>query len=190
MGGMIAQELALLAPERIRQLVLVSTTGRADPHLAAIFELWARLAELGIPAEVRHRTTMLWCLGARATAESSRARAYLRSKASADRPADYAIQARACAGHDALRRLSGLRIPTLVVAGTDDRLTPASHAEELARAIPGSRLLYIPGAGHLPYLEAPAAFETGVLEFLTDKSNGASPESEEKPTCPNASMIS
>ena len=49
MGGMIAQELALLAPERVSSLVLVSTTGRADRHLASIFELWAHMAETRVP---------------------------------------------------------------------------------------------------------------------------------------------
>ena len=185
LGGMVAQELALLAPERIWRLVLVSTTGRADPHLAEVFRLWARMAELRIPADVRHRSAMLWCLGSRALAESPRTAAYLRAKARTDRPKDYALQARACAEHDALDRLRALRIPTLVVAGTDDRLTPPSHAETLAGAIPGARLLYIPGAGHLPYLEAPEEFERGVLPFLETPSRA-----EEDPACPSASTPS
>ena len=190
MGGMIAQELALLAPERVSRLVLVSTTAQTDPHLAEVFELWARMAELGVPAEVRHRTTMLWCLGARAVADSDRARAYLRGKTITDRPADYALQARACAQHDALGRLPGLRVPTLVVAGTDDRLTPSRHADGLARAIPSARLLYIADVGHFPYVEAPQEFQKGVLEFLHEKSNGTSPEPEEDPSCPDVSMLS
>jgi pimeloyl-ACP methyl ester carboxylesterase len=181
MGGMIAQELALLAPERVSRLVLVSTTAQADPHLAEVFELWAHMAELGVPATVRHRSTMLWCLGAKAVAQSERVRAYLDGKTNTDRPGDYALQARACAKHDALERLPGLRVPTLVVAGTDDRLTPAAHAERLAGAIPSARLLYIADAGHFPYVEAPQAFKKGVLEFLREESNGTSPELEENP---------
>jgi len=167
MGGMIAQELALAAPERVRRLVLVSTSGRCDPHLSEVFLLWARMAELGVPPEIRHKSSMLWCLGADTLADPVRRRAYLASKYSGDRPADYALQSRACAAHDALERLGALRQPTLVVAGGDDRLTPRAHADALAKAIPGAELEVIPGAGHLPYLESPDRFDERVLAFLT-----------------------
>jgi pimeloyl-ACP methyl ester carboxylesterase len=187
MGGMIAQELALLAPERVSRLVLVSTTARTDPHLAEVFRLWAHMAELGLPATVRHRSAMLWCLGARALAESPRAASYLRAKARADRPKDYALQARACSEHDVLERLHGITSPTLVVSGTDDRLTPSDHAKGLSAGIKDARLLYIPEAGHLPYLEAPEEFERGVLSFL----GAAGPtRAEEDPVCPSISMPS
>ncbi len=166
MGGMIAQELALLAPERIGRLVLVSTTARPDGHLQAIFRLWARMAESGLPAEVRHQSSMLWCLGSQSLATNARLRAYLGAKRSADRPRDYAFQAHACARHDTLERLPALRTRTLVVSGTDDRLTPPWHAEVLAKAIRGAELSYIPGAGHLPYLETPELFARVVLGYL------------------------
>ena len=190
MGGMIAQELALLAPERISRLVLVSTTPRVDRHLAEVFRLWARMADLGVPADVRHKSAMLWCLGSAALERCERTRAYLRAKASSDRPADYAHQARACAGHDALDRLPALRIPTLVVAGADDRLTPVCHAERLAGAIPGARLTVLPETGHLPYVEASEQFARDVLEFLANEApRTAAPYEEERP-CPTASTLS
>jgi pimeloyl-ACP methyl ester carboxylesterase len=166
MGGMVAQEIALSAPERVERLVLVSTCARSDPHLAEVFLLWARMAELGVPAEVRHRSSMLWCLGAGALSDAARRRAYLVAKREGDRPSDYAVQARACASHDALDRLGRLRVPTLVLAGGDDRLTPPALAEQLARAIPGAEIDVVPDAGHLPYLETPEAFRKTVLEFL------------------------
>ena len=184
MGGMIAQELALLAPERVERLVLVSTTGRADPHLASVFDLWAQMAESGVAAGIRHRNALLWCLGRESLARSADVEAYLRARRGADRPLDYARQARACAEYDSLARLDRIVCPTLVVAGEDDRLTPAPHAEALAGAIRGARLCSIPGAGHLPYLEAPALFTSVVLDFLS----GVSPK--ETTTCPNAWMRS
>jgi pimeloyl-ACP methyl ester carboxylesterase len=179
MGGMIAQELALLAPERVERLVLVSTTGRCDPHLASVFRLWAQMAEAEVPAEIRHRSSMLWCLGADALADPARAELYLGTKRTGDRPKDYALAARACAEHDALGRLADLGrrhpIPTLVVAGADDRLTPLAHGHALAGAIPGAALEIIPRAGHLPYLEAPAEFDRAVLGFLQQSTEEASP---------------
>jgi len=166
MGGMIAQEMALRAPERISRLVLVSTSARCDPHLASVFELWAEMAEQRVSPAVRYRSSLLWCLGRRALEDAAHVRAYLQWKERSDRPDDYAIQARACARHDALERLDALRVPTLVVGGTDDRLTPPAHAEALAKAIPGAELALLPGAGHLPYLEVPEAFASLVLDYL------------------------
>ncbi|MFQ5512910.1 MAG: alpha/beta fold hydrolase [Myxococcota bacterium] len=172
MGGMIAQELALLAPDRVRRLILVSTCARVDAHLTRVFRLWARMARSGVPLELRHESSMLWCLGHESLASSARVRAYLQTRGSADRPRDYARQAEACAQHDALDRLHALQVPTLVVAGTDDRLMPAWHAETLAKAIPGAQLGRVPGAGHLPYLEQPELFARCVLRFLGGEGAG------------------
>jgi pimeloyl-ACP methyl ester carboxylesterase len=167
MGGMIAQEIALAAPARVERLVLVSTCARSDPHLAEVFRLWARMAELRVPAEIRHKSSMLWCLGAGSLSSEASRRAYLVAKREGDRPADYAVQARACASHDALDRLGTLRVPTLVVGGGDDRLTPPALAEQLAKAIVSAELEIVPDAGHLTYLETPEKFQGTVLEFLS-----------------------
>ena len=169
MGGMIAQELALLAPERIERLVLVSTSGRADAHLASVFRSWAELAEQGVAPELRHKSSLLWCLGSEALERDERVRAYLHARSRTDRPADYARQTRACAAHDRLADLSRVTVPTLVVTGSDDRLMPACHAQALAAAIPGARLASVPGAGHLAYLEKPDLFADLVLGFLEEK---------------------
>lgn len=166
MGGMIAQELALLAPDRVSRLVLAGTTGRVDRHLAEVFLSWARMAESGVSQAIRHESSMLWCLGGQALDTHGPASHYLRLRSRCDRPLDYARQARACAAHDALDRLGAIRCPTLVMAGADDRLTPLRHARELAAAIPDAAMTAIPGAGHLAYLEAPDRFAARVLTFL------------------------
>ncbi len=166
MGGMIAQELALLAPERVSRLVLACTAGRSDPPLAATFRLWSRMAAEGVSPELRHQTSMAWCLGQEFRRDESRARAYLHVKGAADRPRDYALQAEACAEHDALERIGRVCVPTLVISGTADLLTPPRYARELAGAIPKASLCLIPGAGHLAYLEKPERFAREVLDFL------------------------
>ena len=65
---------------------------------------------------------------------------------------------------DLLPTLAGL--PTLVVVGEDDQLTPPPLARAIAEAIPGARLEAIPGAGHLPPVERPTATTQALLEFL------------------------
>jgi 3-oxoadipate enol-lactonase len=62
---------------------------------------------------------------------------------------------------------SQVAVPTLVVVGADDRLTPPAMAKSIADAIPGARFVVIPAAGHLSNIEQPTAFNDAVLGFLT-----------------------
>jgi pimeloyl-ACP methyl ester carboxylesterase len=57
-------------------------------------------------------------------------------------------------------------VPTLVVCGEEDVLTPPADARRLAQGIAGSRLEILPGSGHLPSLEVPEAFTRAVRTFL------------------------
>jgi 3-oxoadipate enol-lactonase len=59
-------------------------------------------------------------------------------------------------------------VPTLVLVGEEDTLTPPSEARYLASAIPDSRLLIVPDAGHMSSLENPKAFNTALLGFLAE----------------------
>ena len=65
---------------------------------------------------------------------------------------------------DLLPTLAGL--PTLVLVGEDDALTPPDQARALADAIPGARLSIVPGAGHLPPVERPEATTRALREFV------------------------
>ncbi len=63
--------------------------------------------------------------------------------------------------------VSLIRRPVQIIVGADDRLTPPAISRKMAEGIPGARLLEIPDAGHLSNLEAPAAFNACLREFLT-----------------------
>jgi 3-oxoadipate enol-lactonase len=58
-------------------------------------------------------------------------------------------------------------LPSLVIVGQEDTLTPPDRARAMAQAIPGARLEIIPGAGHLPSVEQPAAVTRSLREFLS-----------------------
>jgi pimeloyl-ACP methyl ester carboxylesterase len=66
--------------------------------------------------------------------------------------------------------LGGIRVPTLVVVGRDDVFTPVSDARYLHERIPGSRLVVIEGAAHLPNLERPADFNRALAGLLAEVS--------------------
>jgi len=67
---------------------------------------------------------------------------------------------------DSTDLLPTIDVPTLVLVGEEDATTPVSEAEFLQRTIPDARLVVLPGAGHLPNLEAPEAFNRALVHFL------------------------
>ena len=72
----------------------------------------------------------------------------------------------ACSVFDVRARLGDLRLPTVVVSGAEDRMTPAALGEELARSIPDARRVVIEGAGHMVMLEKPAEVEAALRGML------------------------
>ena len=67
---------------------------------------------------------------------------------------------------DSTPTLATVTVPTLVVVGNDDQLTPPALARELAAGIPGARLVVVPDAGHLAPVEQPAALSAALRSFL------------------------
>ncbi|OFX13088.1 MAG: hypothetical protein A2V59_09365 [Armatimonadetes bacterium RBG_19FT_COMBO_69_19] len=72
----------------------------------------------------------------------------------------------ACSVFDVRARLGDLRVPTVVVCGAEDRMTPPALGEELARSIPDARRVVIEGAGHMLMLEKPDEVEVALREML------------------------
>jgi pimeloyl-ACP methyl ester carboxylesterase len=59
-------------------------------------------------------------------------------------------------------------VPTLLIAGERDQAAPLKTMQRMAETIAGSRLVVIPGAGHMVHLERPAEFRAALLPFLAD----------------------
>jgi len=74
--------------------------------------------------------------------------------------------------HELENLVANIRVPTLVIAGSEDPLVPPAEAEALARLIPGSQLNFIPKAGHLVAVDQAAAFNEVVRNWLAWGSNG------------------
>lgn len=156
MGGAIAQWLALYTPQRVRGLILVGTGARlpiAAELVAAIEHDWPSAAMLITRQAYAPGTEPM--LITRLATELALAPAGLVL-------ADY----RACAQHDLTTQLQRIAVPTLIVVGEHDRLTPPYLSSELQAAIPDSQLAVVPAAGHMVMLEKPDAFNEEVRRWL------------------------
>jgi pimeloyl-ACP methyl ester carboxylesterase len=158
MGGMVAQELALANPERVRTLVLGCTyCGGHDSSLTAPVVL-ARLSEAMLSGDrARAVRTAFEINFSPAMAEDRDA--YARFLAIGERrPVAVPVimaQMQACAAHDTSARLAQLAMPTLVVHGSADQMLPVQNGRLIASRIPGSRLEILDDIGHLFFWEQP-----------------------------------
>ena len=153
MGGMIAQELALRHPQRVRGLALGCTFASWRKSVAPGFRTKLDLTLLNLGFVTPDRIGRILVSSEWHKQNPGSALEWLRR---AERTAlRYATaQVLAIARHHTLPRLSTIRAPTLVITGGGDRLIPPKNSEVLARSIPGARLHVIPGAGHCFPLEA------------------------------------
>lgn len=175
MGGAIAQEFALAYPERVTSLTIVCSWAKTDPWLAELLGQWERLfASLG-PLEWA-RTSLLRAVTHRFYDDPAQLSAVLEAAAASPFPqetASYIRQSQAAIGHDTRDRLPMTRVPTHIIAGAVDQLTPLRFSEEIAALIPDARLSVIEGIGHGMFWEATEEFNDLVLGFLADVPEGA-----------------
>ncbi|HVV11732.1 alpha/beta fold hydrolase [Amycolatopsis sp.] len=163
MGGQIVMEFHRLFPERIRGLLLADTSPVAETAEGRRqrTEMAERLLREGLAPYAEEVLRKMVAPGApevdehvlgmmRATVPEGAAAA-LRGRA--ERP-------------DYRETLATVRVPTLIVVGSEDEYTPVSDAELLHATIPDSKLVVIDGAAHLPNLERPAEFNVAMADWL------------------------
>ncbi len=165
MGGAIGQTLAVEHPHRVRALVLEDTWGY--PTSAFVAALEARIAAVREHGLAYYAETAIpQVFSAAFRAAHPRALDEYRARNLQLDPDVIQAVMRGLMAFDLRDRLPAVRAPTLVIVGSDDRLTPRVQAEFLHRTIQGSRLEVIEGAGHIPHLEQPDVFVRLVDEFL------------------------
>ncbi|MET7570692.1 alpha/beta fold hydrolase [Streptomyces sp. NPDC005492] len=150
MGGAIAQTFAVDHPNRLTDLYLVATA--ADPQ-DAYLQRAAEAETHGVGAQLPAALER-WFSPAYLAAEPAPVR-YARQSVRRTDVADWCASWRALARLDTRAALSGIKVPTRVIAGGDDPATPPAMMRDIARDIPGADFAVIPGVRHLISLEAP-----------------------------------
>jgi pimeloyl-ACP methyl ester carboxylesterase len=167
LGGAVAQELALAAPDRVRSLTLVGTWARNDEATRALFRTWKRL-RTSLPDPEFLEGMLLTGVGHRflnAVGVETLVAMFL--AAPHPQPPDaFCRQVDADLAHDTADRLAAIAAPTLVVAGEDDTIFPRHHPHALAEGIRGAQLAMIPHVGHSPLIENADAFNDVLGGFL------------------------
>jgi 3-oxoadipate enol-lactonase len=167
MGGMIALELALRHPGRVRTLILYATTpafGGKDPAFAQDF-LARRLAPLDAGASMADCAAGLVRGMFAPTADPAAEPAAIAAMGQVPE-ATYRATLACLTSFDRRDALGAITQPTRCIAGAEDQVAPARTMQRMADAIPGATLALIPGAGHLPHLEQPAAFHATLRSLL------------------------
>jgi pimeloyl-ACP methyl ester carboxylesterase len=170
LGGMVAQQLALRHPSRVRSLVL-GATHAGGPHMHrpdvdVMAFLWERLL---LPSEDGAWRSVPFNYSERYRAEHPERIAEDVAERLAHPFSEevYRAQLFAAVLHDCYDELNRIRVPTLVVHGDEDRMIPVQNGRMIAERIPGAELVELRETGHLYPTEAPhidediAAFMTG-----------------------------
>ncbi len=167
MGGQIVMEFHRLFPHRVRGLLLADTAAQADTaeakrvrHATAdrlLREGMAAYADEVLPKMVTPATIR--------ALPSVAAHVLRMMRGTSPEGAAAALRGRG-ERPDYVASLSGVTVPTLVVVGSEDEYTPIPDARLMHERVPDSTLVIIEGAGHMPNLERPAAFDEALTELL------------------------
>jgi 3-oxoadipate enol-lactonase len=158
LGGVVAIAMHHAAPDRCVSLILADTFA-VHPDGPAIYERSMTVTDLRAMAEAR--VDVLLAQPADPAVRSE----VVETMARID-PAAYRIGAEAVWLADQTDRATAIRVPTLVVCGTEDKVTPPALSEALTQLIPAARYEPIDGAGHISNLEQPEEFNADVGAFL------------------------
>lgn len=167
MGGILAQILGVRHPERVRSLVLSCTACHHHPWRRQLLEEWAEAARtVGMSAFLGDG--LRWIVGSRSMRRfwpAMRLFGPIAFDISADA---FVAQIEAIlAMDDALRHeLDTIAVPTLVIVGSQDVLTPLADSEELTAHIAGARLAVVRGGAHGFMVEKAGVYNATILEFL------------------------
>jgi 3-oxoadipate enol-lactonase len=168
MGGAIAQHMALMAPGRVRSLVLCASFAKLDAFGARVLANMREVLELtGSWATHARHSVRNFVSAEFFDAHPEEVRAIEALIGAEQRlPACYIRQNHACLEHDTLASLGGIRCPTLVLSGGRDPICPPICARGMVDAIPGATSIVFEGSSHFFLMEEPRRFMAVMADWL------------------------
>jgi 3-oxoadipate enol-lactonase len=169
LGGLIAIELALTARARVERLVLANSfPSTTTDAFRALADQWASTFRREDGPTLRFEGSWPVNVSAsfRATRESMRTWQTWHAIAAMSHGESLACIAQGIVGYDAGSRLKDIAAPALVIAGSDDGISPPSISREMSTQIPGARFVEIAGAAHISNVDSALAFNDALIAFL------------------------
>jgi pimeloyl-ACP methyl ester carboxylesterase len=182
MGGAIAQEMALLAPERLRTLTLVVTFAGGGNWAAERARLWSEIRGL-IDHEMHLDWLLLFGMSEDFYASPERieySKQLMRANPHPQSTEAFQRQVAASGRHETRDRLGQISAPTHVIGAERDTLVPVWKSKEIAELIPGADYFEMPGAPHALNMERAEEFNELVLGWL--RANGGPSDPQEQDT--------
>ncbi len=157
MGGMIAMHCAVTSPQLLKGLILIGTGAR--------LRVFPQILE-GILKDKEKTVESIIRFAFSKKAPEAMVRSGLTEMMKSSAEVIYGDFS-SCDKSDMLTKVKEIAMPTLVICGLDDALTPPKYSEFLAKDIPGSRLVLIPDAGHMVMIEKPDETNRAIETFAT-----------------------
>jgi 3-oxoadipate enol-lactonase len=171
MGGAVAQHMALMAPERVRSMVMCASFAKLDAFGARVLANMREVLEITGSWEIHARHSVRNFVSPEFfDAHPDRVAAIERLIGGETRlPACYVRQNHACLEHDTLADLGRIRCPTLVMSGGKDPICPPVCARWMLERIPGARGEAFEGSSHFFLMEEPQRFMQAMDRWLADQ---------------------
>lgn len=172
MGGAIAQQIALTAPEKINKLILMSTRAKISAIGDLLFSMRERLQAMHMTDDLLAEFVMPFLFS----------EAFLQNKMNVKGFAQWTLhnpnpqtalgfknQFQASRSRDFTDQLSKITMPTLFIVGAEDILVPVKYALQFTKSLKNGTLITIPECAHMPHVEKSKEFVNSVLQFLDIK---------------------
>lgn len=168
-GGFVAQEFALAFPQMTRSLILCCTSFGGPTHVPPpLTTLQALASTKGLNTEERVRENLLLAFSPHYLAErSGEVERVIEMRAENPVPEHaYLHQLQAAVVFNTESRVSGIKVPTLVITGDEDVIVPFDNSLNLVSKIPNAKLIVIKGGSHTFFIERDEEFNRAVSDFI------------------------
>lgn len=169
MGGGIAQQIALIAPEKINKLVLVCSRSKSSALANIVFSTREKLIEKNVGDELIAQYMMPFLFGDELLSNSLLVKGFIQWSAKNPFPQSelgYRHQLHASSTRDFSEELHNISMPTLIIAGEEDILMRPKNAEITAKSVKNGTFVVIKNCAHMPHVEKSKEFIETVLTFL------------------------
>lgn len=169
MGGFIALEMAAMAPQRIKSLVLAHTTAKIPPITRRRIRLWAKMRQEAVSSTILAMEQLLWIFPEELLQNDHTVALLCQNMIKAIEAQSWKgfnAQVEACESFDILDRLAEISAPTLIIAAEDDLSAPLSHTRKLERLPRILKKTLFPSGGHASHIVRAEEFNQEVLTFI------------------------